>query len=95
MKKMIMLAAAAAMAFAFSSCDDGAEHCWDVVEEVSVMGVKASEHVYYEWATKAQMKDEYDKSSSNVGGLASAKVKYTKAADSNCEGADEGNTIFY
>lgn len=85
MKKMIVLAAAAAMAWAFSSCDDNTEHCWEVSAEVSAMGVKASSPMGYFWGTKKQVKDAAPNGS---GFGSSVKITYKQVADKNCENKD-------
>ena len=86
MKKMIMLAAAAAMAFAFSSCDDNTEGCWEVTQTASSFGVKSSDVIGYFWGTKSEAKDATGKGVSVLG--ASVKYEYKKASDTKCPSQD-------
>jgi len=87
MKKMIVLAAAAAMAFAFSSCDDNTEGCWEVTQTSSAFGVKSTDVIGYFYGTKAQAKDATGKGASVMG--VSVKYDYKKVSDDKCGDMDE------
>ena len=85
MKKMIVLAAAAAMAFAFASCDDNAEHCWEVTTTTSGTVIADGTVSYFMWGTKSDVKDYCDKAQASAFGVVKVETSYKKVADDKCE----------